>query len=280
MYEDPEGHGLFNRYRNASIDTWRNAMLDAVQPYDTRFPKFSHIAKLGSANLRDGIIEAFKLYKIARPHMDGCVGDDKAYLDFGCGVGRILRCFMRDFPAANMTGADVTAEFIDICRDNFGDRFNFLNIAPRPPIDMPDNSVDVITAYSVFSHFSAVQATRWLDEFYRIARPGAIVALTTYSRAHINFIYDAPPDTVPPNKAAQKEELNEYGGRSEAFRMFGLGEMIYFQKGAAFGKHDYGNAYVGEEFVRRVWGRQFEILEIKDEYKELEQMAVIMRKPE
>lgn len=214
-----------------------------------------------------------------RPHIERNVGEEKTYLDFGCGVGRILGTFMCNFPARNMHGADVTEEFVSICRNDFGDMFRFHHIDPRPQASFAPESVDVITAYSVFSHFSAIQATRWLDEFNRIAKPGAIIALTTYGRGHIDFIYDSPPDRVPPNKANHLVPLNEMGGKGEVLRMFELGEMLYVPKGQIFGRYDYGDAFMGEEFVRRIWGRQFEILEVVDDFDRMEQMAVVMRKP-
>jgi SAM-dependent methyltransferase len=229
-------------------------------------------------NLKEGINEAFKLYVIARSHLDRCVGPDKVYLDFGCGVGRIFKTFMRDYTPENMIGLDATEEFIEICRNDFGAPYRFLRINTRPPCPLPDDSVDVITAYSVFSHFSAVQATRWLDEFNRIVRPGGTLILTTYGRGHLNYVCDTPVDKLPPNKKTQLKDIEEAGGKSEFLRMFGLGEMLFYTRNPVFGLHDYGHAYVGEEFVRRIWGHYFDVVEIVDDYERLEQMVVVMRK--
>lgn len=272
------GHGLYDKYKTATIDQWHAALLEASETKAPAFPKFSHLARLGSANLKAGIDEAISLYKIARPHLDNCVGPNKTYLDFGCGVGRIMKCFMRDFPAKNMIGLDVTQEFVDICKADFGSDFRFQHINTRPPCALPDNSVDVITAYSVFSHFSAIQATRWLDEFHRIARPGATLILTTYGRGHLDYVCDTPVDQLPPNKVVQLKDITDAGGKSEFVRMFDLGEMLFYVRNPNFGLHDYGHAYVGPEFVRRIWGRNFEVVEIIDNYQQLEQMAVVLRK--
>ncbi|MGB8815257.1 MAG: class I SAM-dependent methyltransferase [Paracoccaceae bacterium] len=272
------GHGLHEKYKNSSIDQWHNAMLDAAANKDPAFPKFTHIPRLGSADLKSGIDEAFKLYRIARPHIEACLGADKTYLDFGCGVGRILKTFMRDFAPENMIGLDVTAEFIDMLKVDFGSKFTFHHIQTRPPCMIPDNSVDVITAYSVFSHFSGIQATRWLDEFHRITRPGATLILTTYGRGHVKYVCDTPLEQVPPNHVLQRNDIMDAGGKDEFFRMFAMGEMLYYVRHAVFGAYDYGQAYVGEEFARRVWGRNFEVVEVIDDYQRLEQMAVVLRK--
>ncbi|MFD1883681.1 hypothetical protein [Paracoccus pacificus] len=131
----------------------------------------------------------------------------------------------------------------------------------------------------VFSHFSAIQATRWLDEFHRIARPGATLILTTYGRGHMSYLFGADPENLPAGHRAQRQMITECGGPSEITRMFELGEMMYFSVGNAFGAYDYGHAYVGEEFVRRIWGRKFDVVEVVDDYQKLEQMAVVLRKP-
>ncbi len=269
---------LTERFSKKSIDDWQAALLKAAETKDPSFPKFSHFARLGSLNLKEGINEAFKLYRIARPHLDDCVGTGKVYLDFGCGVGRILKTFMRDYAPEAMIGLDVTAEFIDICKADFGPGYRFQHIDTRPPCQLADQSVDVITAYSVFSHFSAIQATRWLDEFNRIIRPGGTLILTTYGRGHLDYVCDTPVDKLPPNKVAQLKDITDAGGKAEFLRMFGLGEMLFYTRNPVFGLHDYGHAYVGEEFVRRVWGRNFEVVEIVDQYDRLEQMAVVLRK--
>lgn len=273
-----ENTSLNDIYSARSIDDWQRAMLDAAETADPTFPRFTHLARLGSLNLKEGINEAFKLYRIARPHLDGCIGPGKTYLDFGCGVGRILKTFMRDFSPDSMIGLDVTEEFIEICKKDFGPGFRFFHIGTRPPCPLSDQSVDVITAYSVFSHFSAIQATRWLDEFNRILRPGGTLILTTYGRGHLDYVCNTPFDQLPPNKKAQLKDIEDAGGKSEFLRMFELGEMLFYTRNPTFGLHDYGHAYVGEEFVRRIWGRHFEVLEVIDDYQRLEQMAVVLRK--
>lgn len=268
------------RFGKSTIEEWCAAMLEAAETKDASFPKFTHLARLGSLNLKAGIEEAFALYSIFRPHLDDKVGPGKTYVDFGCGVGRILKTFMRDYLPQDMIGLDVSKEMIDICKVDFPPEFNFHHISARPRCPLEDQSVDVITAYSVFSHFSAIQATRWLDEFNRILRPGGKLLLTTYGRSHLDYLFRLPMDQLPPNKKVQRSDVEEAGGKSEFLRMFSLGEMIYYAKNPNFGMHDYGHAYVGEEFVRRIWGINFEVVEVIDDYNRLEQMAVVLRKPD
>jgi len=273
---------IYDRYKNVSTDDWEKAIQKAAQQKDPTFPHFSHIPKLGSGDLQSGLKEAFRFYRIAKNHLDdSSFGNDKVYLDFGCGVGRILRLFMHDFKPEKMIGLDVNEELIDIARGDFTDTgVQFNQIQTRPPVDLPDASVDVITAYSVFSHFSCIQATRWLNEFRRIARPGATLILTTYGRGHLTYLNDTLTEALPRGHQKQKNVIAaEAGGIAELLRIFKLGEMFYLLANNKFGVYDYGWAYVGEEFVRRVWGQYFDIIDVIDDYSRLEQMIVIMRKP-
>lgn len=71
------GTKIFDEHHGSTIEEWQGAMLRAAESSDPSFPNFRHLARLGSLNLATGIEEAFKLYKIARPHLDKCVGPQK-----------------------------------------------------------------------------------------------------------------------------------------------------------------------------------------------------------
>jgi SAM-dependent methyltransferase len=268
-------------FRDYSLDDWLKVLLESKDKSTIKgctFPKYSHRAMLGSATLESGLEEAGNFYRLGEKYINSLEKENSRYLDFGCGVGRIFRLFMKDFKAENMHGIDPSEEYIQICRNDFPDPFRFSHINLRPPTEIASNSVDLITAYSVFSHFSCIQATRWLEEFQRITRPGAILLLTTYGKGHIEYIDGSEIGKLSPGHQAQKKHINLIGGKDEIYRMFDLGEMIFFFGGGTFGQYDYGHAYLGEKFIHRVWGQYFKIEDIIDDYSQLEQIYVILRK--
>lgn len=62
-----------------------------------------------------------------------------------------------------------TSDLIKTCAEDFRD-YNFEVIPERPPTSLKSGSIDVITAKSVFSHFSCGQNVRWIQEFSRLVK--------------------------------------------------------------------------------------------------------------
>ena len=98
-------------------------------------------------------------------------------LDWGCGHGRVARHFIQNWPAAQISGADIDAENIVWCQANLpgGD---FLTAPLWPPMDVPDQSFDAIFGLSVMTHLTADVQRAWLDELHRILKPGGIALIS------------------------------------------------------------------------------------------------------
>ena len=101
-------------------------------------------------------------------------------LDFGCGCGRTLRWFLREFPGVEFHGADVDEEAIAWCRSNLP-RAQFARNQPQPPLPYPDGFFDVICCLSVFTHLDEPMQDLWLAELGRLLAPGGVVLLTVHS---------------------------------------------------------------------------------------------------
>jgi len=101
-------------------------------------------------------------------------------LDFGCGCGRTLRWFLRDFPSVEFHGVDVDEEAIAWCRKNLPGAIFFQN-QPKPPLPYPDRHFDVIYCLSVFTHLDEAMQDLWLAELSRLLVPGGVVLLTVHS---------------------------------------------------------------------------------------------------
>lgn len=101
-------------------------------------------------------------------------------LDFGCGCGRTLRWFLREFPGVEFHGADVDREAIAWCRQNLP-RASFVQNQPEPPLPYPNHHFDVIYCLSVFTHLDEAMQDLWLAELSRLLVAGGIVLLTVHS---------------------------------------------------------------------------------------------------
>lgn len=103
-----------------------------------------------------------------------------AWLDFGCGSGRICRHLEEGAECRQLVGVDVDRAAIAWSRKHlrFGE---FLAIDPRPPIPLATGWADLIYAASVFTHFDEEQQFSWLAELRRLLKPGGLLLSSTHS---------------------------------------------------------------------------------------------------
>lgn len=98
-----------------------------------------------------------------------------AVLDFGCGIGRVLR-HLRKLPA-EMHGSDYNPDLIAWCRENL----RFAEFAVNPlegPLAYEDGKFGLVYAWSVFTHLTERQQRLWINELTRVLRPGGYLFLT------------------------------------------------------------------------------------------------------
>jgi ubiquinone/menaquinone biosynthesis C-methylase UbiE len=102
----------------------------------------------------------------------------KRVLDFGCGVGRLLRNLTAEAEVARIDGCDLHQESINWCRANLDPPFSFFVNSSAPPLEgTEDETYDLVIAVSVFTHIANGWA-EWLSELQRIIKPGGLLAAT------------------------------------------------------------------------------------------------------
>jgi SAM-dependent methyltransferase len=117
-----------------------------------------------------------------RPDMD--------ILDAGCGVGRVAHSLVHYLaPTARYEGFDIAAPLIQWAQQNITarfPRFNFRNVDIYNKFYNPggsiqgadfrfpyeDGSFDLVFSTSLFTHLLAADVRHYLDESYRVLRPG------------------------------------------------------------------------------------------------------------
>ncbi|MBV8065762.1 MAG: class I SAM-dependent methyltransferase [Actinobacteria bacterium] len=108
--------------------------------------------------------------------------DANDVLDFGCGCGRVLRYWGAH--DGTITGSDRDADAIAWCRGNLAFA-RLLRNGLEPPLDLPDEGLDLVYALSVFTHLTAGLQTAWRDELRRVVRPGGRLLLTVHGRSYL-----------------------------------------------------------------------------------------------
>jgi SAM-dependent methyltransferase len=103
----------------------------------------------------------------------------ESILDFGCGCGRML-LWMEDVGrAAALHGTDIDAEAIEWCASHIPYAAFTVN-SENPPLPYVAASFDLVVNHSVFTHIDERRQDEWLAELRRVARPGALLVLSTH----------------------------------------------------------------------------------------------------
>jgi SAM-dependent methyltransferase len=118
------------------------------------------------------------------------------YLDFGCASGRVIRHAALDPTTERVFGCDINRRHTDWIAQHLPNKVVAFQNHSIPNLPLPDACLDVVSAYSVFTHIEVFE-TAWLMELRRILRPGGIAWLTVQTELTWNAmtpdwpVYDA-----------------------------------------------------------------------------------------
>jgi SAM-dependent methyltransferase len=220
-----------------------------------------------SGSTGDGVlVEGFRFYRLVKRQADlHVVGGWRAcsdVVDFGCGWGRITRFFLREVDGEHLVGLDCLEKAVEWNRStNRWSRFELVD--PLPPSGLPDQSADVIYAYSVFSHLSETVHLAWLQDFHRALRPGGLMVVTTRPR---RFVTRAERERA--KRSAGAPDLKRATSASQAFadtdgwlERYDRGEFCHDATGGGPGLPDsfFGETLIPPAYVDRVWTRWFSV---------------------
>jgi SAM-dependent methyltransferase len=204
----------------------------------------------------EGYSTAIKLDALAQRFAGQPLAGLGPVLDWGCGCGRVGRFVARN--GADLYGVDIDADNVAWCAEHLDGRF--ATIAPEPPTAFADDFFGAIYGISVFTHLTQDYEALWLAELHRIAKPGGLLLLSTLG-----------------NVAAARENLLEHvmshpSGFVDHGRNPGIDSVT---QGSAY----YRNVFHQSDYIKRVWGKYFEILAIEEGVVGNYQDLVVARKP-
>ena len=173
-------------------------------------------------------------------------------LDFGCATGRFLRHAQAQTKIgfAEVVGCDINRSHVDWIAKYLPADIKIFQNTSIPTLPLPDASVDVVTAFSVFTHIECFDTT-WLMELRRILKPGGIVWLTIHGPRTWREIKPSwplyPALTSHPDYPAHRQSKELPRER-----------LVY--RWRADGSYS-ANIFYDEAYIRRTWGR---ILTVRD----------------
>ena len=203
-------------------------------------------------------------------------------LDFGCGWGRMLRLFMKDIAPDNLYGADSTSRFLTEAR-RCNPALGFLSCGVAPPTLFADASLDYILSWSVFSHLDEFYATRWIEEFGRLLKPGGLLMITTQSRRFIAFCAEMRMRRA----SGIKLEHGWYEACADSFTdeahenaRYEAGHFLHAAPVARPNPQShYGEAIIPRGYIVKHWAPTFRLVEFLDNPARLPQVLVVLQKP-
>ena len=109
-----------------------------------------------------------------------------AILDFGCGVGRIMRHW-RTTKGPALHGTDYNPALVDWCKSNL--KFSEFRVNPLAgELPYEPETFDFIYAFSVFTHLSEPLQFFWINELRRVLKPGGYIWFTTHGENYVSAL--------------------------------------------------------------------------------------------
>jgi len=191
------------------------------------------------------------------------------YFDFGCSSGRVLRHFLCQSKTTEIWGSDINYNHIQWLNAYLpGVKAIFNHTLPSLPLE--DNYFNLVSAFSVFTHIDTFEIA-WLCELRRILKPGGI-AYITYTGEEawetLKIFNKLPAHNIP--RTIKKTGVN-------------LDKLLEssIPQGKTVFRHSTGPyrslTYHSMDYIKNVWGRFFDILEIIPDFHGHQAVAVLKK---
>ena len=172
----------------------------------------------------------------------------------------MIRFFLKDVAPENLFGIDVDESRLEASCDHWSQYQRCEYISPT---DFEAESFDFIYAFSVFSHLSEEAHKRWLEEFERLLKPGALLVLTTFRREEI---VNRPPP-IDERLSSSEPWLSAYD----------RGEFCYQPLGEPSPLH-FGYAFIPQSYVREHWTKHFVVREYLEAARHMARTCIVCSK--
>ncbi|MGA3207366.1 MAG: class I SAM-dependent methyltransferase [Syntrophales bacterium] len=226
------------------------------------FPDISRLGKYSDYSLKyhvgEGLTNAIQISSKAKKHQHPLRHAAKV-LDFGCGTSRILRYFVEFLPGPQYYASEVFFENVKWGKYAFPEVI-YLHQNNFPPLVLSDASLEIIYAYSIFTHFEEKLHLEWLSELHRLLKPEGLLILTLHGEPILNRCKNEETVRQPMCMEGRNYEEIYNQFMKDGFAFYNC----YDQKSLAEGGLDsevFGIAYISKEYIRRHWANRFEILE-------------------
>jgi SAM-dependent methyltransferase len=190
---------------------------------------------------------------------------DLRILDFGAGCGRSIQFFYPEL--AELWATDVDASAIDFLRRTYP-KINADTNEYDPPTRYASDSFDVVYSVSIWTHLPLDKQIPWLEEIHRILKPQGLALITVLgneSLAKESFNQSYKIGLTPEKLTEEGTVYVEYPTELKSKVLPGI-------------EQSYGVTYHAANYIRKVWGRKFEVLDIQTRVIDDLQDLVVLKK--
>jgi SAM-dependent methyltransferase len=201
-------------------------------------------------------------------------------LDFGCGVGRQLLHFCRDYARPTYFACDVHPQYVEFIRRAYP-RVTTYTSGFAPPLNYDDNHFDLVYSVSVFSHLHPDDHIPWLKELSRVVKPGGYALLTIEGATAVRRRMAAKVWREDPDDAVSVLERDgvrfaEYDDLT--WHKSHEGDKFVGSKYAGI-RGPYGNTAMSPAYIKTQWsGAGFEVKSIVEGVIDRRQDVVVLRR--
>ena len=153
-------------------------------------------------------------------------------LDVGCATGfPLFELAHVHGPSSHFVGIDVWAEAIARAKRKigiYGDANVEVHVADAAAMPFDDQAFDLITSNLGINNFDDPNAV--MRECYRVARPGARIALTTNISGHMANFYALFRETIPPSLVPALDAQEAHRGTRASVESLVLGSGFRLTK--------------------------------------------------
>jgi ubiquinone/menaquinone biosynthesis C-methylase UbiE len=262
---------IFRKYNSTPDEEWKEIIRkSAIDPMvdGIAFPLVPDEATqchFAGATLARNVHVGYQYYKAVKDTYESrirAIDEETKLLDVGSGWGRVIRFFMKDIVPANLSGCDVSPWSIEICNACFKGDLEFQLIDPLPPTLYGDDHFDIIEGCSVFTHLSYYAVVLWMHEYFRILKPGGLLAMSVWKQSRFDSIrkLQRGPHISPEADRYQHRLQSSFSSNCE------LEEDLYKEAGMVYIPYSsdpavtYGEAFISPDSLADHWSPFFEHL--------------------
>jgi SAM-dependent methyltransferase len=192
-------------------------------------------------------------------------GSPSHYLDLGGASGRVARHMALAHTVPEVTVADINREHVNFVTSVFDGHVRAFQCNSIPHLPLEDRSLDLISAYSVFSHIETFDDA-WISELRRLLRPGGLLALT----ANIDNFHRVD-DTWPLYKSLIKHPQFDHSSLGEKIKS----DRMVFRWSNQISYSSF--VFLSEDYVKRRWAPWFSSFKIIHGMLPFQTMLILRR---